>query len=308
MATETPDLSAPAGQPNRDYVFAGMAALLVLFVGLTVRGDPITALIPPAVGAIALVFRTPALPIVFLFVLSYLLVFPLGVPFYWKENDVAGSQFRLQDLLVVAAALAYLICQYRSFGLSQEGMPSDTSQRVGPPVRRPAEAVPADEFPRMLRAVAAFVLAGQVAWLGLTYLSLDLRAVPPIRFGEPKSWQRGPFIVSPEITRFLLLVGAAGFGGLFARLAFGYWRLTKLSRDEARMMLLDTSWQEARRELNRQEKWRAWNRPGGTYTGAGRNRGWWPVLRFAFNAVLLAVAFVILGRVFGPILQSWSSR
>jgi hypothetical protein len=41
-------------------------------------------------------------------------------------------------------------------------------------------------------------------------------------------------------------------------LAFWYWRLTRLSPGEARMVLLDTGWRESRRELNRQEKWRAW--------------------------------------------------
>ena len=48
--------------------------------------------------------------------------------------------------------------------------------------------------------------------------------------------------------------------GLTSGLFFWYWRLARLTRDEARMILLDAEWADNRRELNRQEKWRAWAR------------------------------------------------
>ena len=55
-----------------------------------------------------------------------------------------------------------------------------------------------------------------------------------------------------------MLAGLMAVVTLPAALAFWYWRLTRLSPGEARMVLLDTGWRESRRELNRQEKWRAW--------------------------------------------------
>jgi len=42
---------------------------------------------------------------------------------------------------------------------------------------------------------------------------------------------------------------------------FRYWRLLRLSREEARMLLLDIEWGELRREMSRVEKWRAWAQP-----------------------------------------------
>jgi hypothetical protein len=66
------------------------------------------------------------------------------------------------------------------------------------------------------------------------------------------------FGTSEPLTRFLLLAGLVAVVALPTGLTFWYWRLTRLGPAEARMALLDTGWSEARRELNRQEKWRTW--------------------------------------------------
>ena len=245
-----PDPRPPAaGSPPRNLVFAGLAALLVVFVGMTLRGGPVAGAIAPAIGAAALVFRWSAMPVVFVVLLAYLLVFPFGVPYATAAvNDIADSGFRVQDMLLTAAALLYLACQYRVLGLP-----------------RKADAdVPEPAFRSLLVTVAVLVVAGQVVWLGLTSFSVDLRAVPPVRFGGPNPFGgpqfSGPFAVSAPGSRVLLLAAAVVAGGFAAWFAFWYRRLARLTPDEARMMLQDTGWREARRELNRQEMWRAWGR------------------------------------------------
>jgi hypothetical protein len=71
--------------------------------------------------------------------------------------------------------------------------------------------------------------------------------------------------MSAELSRFLLLVFAAAAVVFVGRLAFGLWRLARLTPDEGRLVLLDTAWREQRRELARLETWRA-------YPAAVRNR------------------------------------
>ncbi|MGL6095475.1 MAG: hypothetical protein ACRC7O_06720, partial [Fimbriiglobus sp.] len=74
--TEPDDATLWRAGPVRDTVFLGMVALVVVFVGMTVRGGPLPGLIAPAVGALGLAFRLPTMPVAFVGTLAYLLVFP----------------------------------------------------------------------------------------------------------------------------------------------------------------------------------------------------------------------------------------
>lgn len=258
MAAGDADPAPPPSRPDRDYLFAGFAALLVVFVGMTLRGGVAAGAVAPAVGSLALLFRWTSMPVVFLLLLSYLLVYPFGLPYYTAGvNETVGSRFRTQDVLLVAAVLIYLSAQYRLLGLTDSLMPADPPARRA---RRPLAAAADGEFPQMMLAVAGFVLAGQVAWLGLTSLTLELDEFPPVKLGRPNPWLDEPYAPPGWLTRGLLLGGTAALGGFAARFGFWYWRLARMTRDEARMTLLDAGWRETRRELNRQEKWRAWGR------------------------------------------------
>ena len=265
------DAPAPAARPDRDYLFAGLAALLVVFVGMTLRGGPVPGAVAPAAGLLGLLLGWTSMPVVFLLMLAYLLVFPFGLPYYsGAVNDAVGSQLRVPDLVLTAAALIYLIAQYHLLGMTDRVVPTDPAPGTTGTVRRPAAAVVPGEFSRLLSAAAASVVAGQAAWFALTHLSLDLDGFPPIRLGPPAApTPDDPYTASAWFTRTVLLGGAAALGGLAAGFAFWYWRLLRLTPDEARMMLLDAGWRESRRELNRLEKWRAWGRTRAARRGGG---------------------------------------
>jgi hypothetical protein len=247
----------------RNYLFVGLAALLIAAAVLTFRHGHLLAALPAGVAALGLLLRSPVMPGVFLVVLN-LAVVPLTV---WLNrsgySDVPVSHFRVMDMVLVAAALTYFACQYRLLSLTFQGMPPDAPPGLRPkwdkPPKRPGATAPPEELGRMFAGVAACVLVGQVAWLLVSELRLDFRDVPPLRLARPAvSLLRGEYSQSEPLYRFLMLSGVLALTVLPAALAFWYWRLTRLGPGEARMVLLDTGWRESRRELNRQEKWRAW--------------------------------------------------
>ena len=47
-------------------------------------------------------------------------------------------------------------------------------------------------------------------------------------------------------------------GTLVARLVFGYWRLRVMTPAQGAMLLMDTGWDETKRERVRVEGWRMW--------------------------------------------------
>ena len=253
----------------RDYVFVGMIALIVVFVGMTLRGGMTSGLLAPLIASLGLVFRWSGMPLVFLVLLSYLLVFPYGLPI--QPNGIAettGHNFRITDLVLVGAVAVYFGCQYRLLSLTARAMPSDLmfDKSKHPPVR-PAETMLEGELARLLWTVGGIVFAGQVAWFLLTTFTLDLREFPPLRliprptFGMSETG----FGISPPFARLVMVLGTLTFCLIAMRLVFWYWRLTRLTPEQARMVLLDTEWSESRRELNRQEKWRASRHPGGVF-------------------------------------------
>ncbi len=289
----------------RNYLFAALAALLVIAAVMFLRGGLPAALIPTVVAALGLLLRWTAMPRVFLLLLAYLIALPFGVPLGSAYSDVPGSHFRVVDVILVGAVLTYFACQYRLSSLTLEGMPLDVPphlrrKRDRPPVR-PGSLAPPEETGRLFAVIGLCLLIGQLAWLLVSELRIDFRVFPPVRLAYPT----GPFPrppgfgeLSEPTTRFLLLMGLLAVVTVPAGLVFWYWRLARLNPAEARMVLLDTGWREARRELNRQEKWRAW--------GAARRlraRPWWvrgrTVLRVVFVAscilgVILAFWLVVL--------------
>jgi hypothetical protein len=259
----------PAPRPDRDYLFAGLAALLVVFVGVTMRGGPVPGAAAVAPGLLGLLVGWTSMPVVFLLLLSYLLVFPYGLPYYPAAvNDAVGSHLRVPDLVMAAAALIYLTAQYHLFGLTDRLMPADPA--AGPPAggRRPPGAVVPGEFGRILAAAAASLAAGQAAWFALTHVALDLDAFPPVRPGPPPMMPEA-FGAAAWFTRVVVLGGVVAAGGALAGFGFWYWRLLRLTPVEARMVLFDAGWRESRRELNRIEKWRAWGRARAARKGGG---------------------------------------
>jgi hypothetical protein len=297
--TEIDDATLWKQGPVRDTVFVGLVALIVVFVGLTVRGGLLPGVLGTACGVIGLALRAPAMPVLFVAVLSYLFVFPFGVPGVTAGfGETRGTAFRVTDLVLIAAAVVYLVCQYRALGLTVRAMPADTTAPERSPVRRPSSIVPENELGGIVWVVAGAVLAGQVAWVLLTAVGVDLRAVPPLTV-TPGQDADDEFVLPPTGGRLLLFLGLTAGTALVARFAFWYWRLARLTKAEGDMILLDTGWREARREINRQAKWAAWARPDGRYTGPAEPVppiSVWGWVRRVFVGFLLATAVFVVAR------------
>jgi hypothetical protein len=248
----------------RNYPFASLAGLVLVFVVMFQRGADVGGLLVVMIGVAGLVLRWTVAPGVFILILVYFIVFPYGIPEmgYASRYEIEDNRFNFSDLLLAGAALVYLACQYRVFGLTQQAMPHEMKfpRKSDKPYRRPPAAITQTEIPRFLYLTAGVVFAGQFLWLIFTSLEVDAERTIPLRIAESQRslFGRGDQMLSPGATRFVLITGTLFFGTLLARLVFGYWRLRTMRADEANALLLDTGWVETRREYVRLNVWKRW--------------------------------------------------
>lgn len=315
--------AAPDAKPSdpaaasRSYVFIGLMALLVVAAAMFARsyGSLIAALLPAAVAATGLLLRWTAMPVVALLLLAYFIVLPFG----WMlggsfPSDVHGSAFRLLDLVLVAACLVYFASQYRLFSLTTRAMPSDdpAAPKGETPRLRANALVAPDEYQRLSATLVGCLFAGQFLWIVIATVRVDFALFPPFELASDvfstRTFSPGRGGRDRPEHRFLMLLGVFGLASLVVGLVFWYWRLTRLSRAEGAMTLLDTGWRENRRELNRQEKWRAWGvkrarRAAGLLDEPPKSRGlsWAGCFHLALFAVLGPIALFLLIRLAWPI-------
>ena len=249
----------------RNYLFAALAGLALVFVVMFQRGADAGGLLCVMIGVAGLVLRWTVAPPMFLLVTVYFVVFPYGIPElgYASRFEIEDNRFNFSDLLLSGAALVYLACQYRVFGLTQQALPHEMKvpRKSDKPYRRPPSAITQTEIPRFLYLTAAVVFAGQFLWLVFTTVEVDPEGTIPLRFaGSARSRFRRESWLPPGSTRFVLIAGTLFFGTLLARLVFGYWRLRAMKPDEANAVLLDTGWLETRREHVRVNVWKRWRR------------------------------------------------
>jgi hypothetical protein len=297
----------------RNYLFAGLAALLVVTAVALVRpnGSLIAAVVPGLVAVLGLLTRWSSLPVFFVLLQAYFLFSPLGIPFLgFRDEPVRLTHFRLLDLVLAGGTLVYLAAQYRLMSLTDRAFPPDTpgnSPRVvEPPVERPGANVAPGEFGRLFAVLAACVLGGQLLWLVVAEFEADYRRFPPVRVNREAGLPSadGPFKPTDSSSRFLLFTGLAGSAAVATGMVLWYWGLARLTPARARMLLLDVLWREHRRELNRQEVWRAWvlarGRPAAERPRRIRPPG--ELRRVVFRIILLigimllfwAIAFCVL--------------
>jgi hypothetical protein len=248
----------------RSYVVVVAAALLVIFVSGLIAGTLIAGLVPALIGIVGLTMRGGALPMVCVVAVAWFQALPFGVPIRGATPiDPRFTHFRVQDLLLIAAVMIYLIAQYRLFSLAHRVVPDDRLVKVrradsGPPELRNADDVEEREIPQLLVVATAALIAGQLLWLILSETVLDFRSLPPFR-GRPGGFRDSWHYASREIL-FALGLGLALF---FGRLTFWVWKLKTMSRDEAQLALADTGWVEMRREAARLETWRIYGKRRG---------------------------------------------
>jgi hypothetical protein len=256
-------MSTPAAeQPNvfnrlrppatLNYVFLTGAGLLVYFLIMGQRGNDAGALIAILVAVPGVLARWVVAPALVLILTTYLLVDPgflnlvgafTGARWFLPRDN---AEFNIEDVILAAALLAYVIGHFRLTALVHQGMPDDPTTRserdpANPP-RRPLELVPADELPRTLIVGGSCVIAGQVAWV--------------VFMGLEGLGGRGVF--TPGTGRFLLTVWMAGIALMVVSAALVYMRSGRMTRREASLVLRDEYFHENRRETDRLQRWRKW--------------------------------------------------
>ena len=280
------------GEGPRDYLFIGVAAVLVVSLVLLHRsgGNPFVLMaVLPALGALFL--RATILPAAFLVVLVYLAIYPDGRPVGLPPPAIVSqAHFRIVDLVFVAAVGVYFVAYYRLTSLKYRilattaSLPAVAGSPESPavPVARQGAAVAGDEYARAFAQVLGLTFAAALAWQITNVVSVEPLRVPPFRLEVTGN---------DGTSRFLVAAGALAAGSLAAGSLVWYWSASKMRPAVARQFLLDLGWGESRRELNRREKWRAWGR--GQLTREPFRVPFRAILRIlAFCAMMLLAMFV----------------
>lgn len=248
---------------TRNYLFAGFAALAMVFVVMLQQASDIGGLMLVLLGAAGMVLRWPAAPVLFLLLMLWFLIFPFGIP----DPDSMPLEFdagslRVADMLLAFSVVVYLAAHYRVYGLTAQAVPFDQRfpRKGEKPLRRPTDLVSEGEIPRLLYVTGGVVLAGQLVWVFVTSFEVDVLGEVPLRLsaGRQGVWPPRNRDMPAGMTRFILTTGLLFFGTLLAWLVFGYWRLRRMTPAEGGMVLQDANWDETRRERVRVERWRTW--------------------------------------------------
>jgi hypothetical protein len=256
----------------RDYSFLCMGALTLLLVALVLRQPDPWALFPPLVGALGLLFRWRAAPVLVLLAVALLLFtwwfgtnpgrilqFALDWMMWWRvriQPWTTGRPSRdilpISDLLLAVSLLGYAAGQYRLQGLLGHLFPADPrrareaarhgkaeAKRVKEALRRSPDLVAPRELVALLLALPA---CG-----GLAYLFWDWLMGRTTRLEiENSAWQG------------ILVLWLLGGGVLAAAALLRYLALRRATSAEAAMYLQDQVWRETRGEQRMLNRWLAW--------------------------------------------------
>ena len=231
------------------YLAGGLGSVVVVAAVLLERsGGGTAALVAVAPAVVGLVLRVAWAWVATLLIVAFLQVYPDGDPLFRAPPvpaDRAG--FRALDLALVAGVLGYLTCQFRLLAV-RRAAPAD--RPTDAPLARPAGPAAPGELLGAAAAAAAAVVAGQLVFLLATTFEVEPGRSPPlVRSFNNRPDSRAALAAGAA----LLFAGAAGLWAWYARAA-------GQTPDQARAYLLDVAWAESRRELSRQELWRAWGR------------------------------------------------
>ena len=222
-------------QPAPLSLVIGLGAAAVLAAGLAAGPGVVAGGLVGGLAAFGLLAKWPPAPPLVLLLAAYLSLFPDGWPGgEWLSDGGVAAGPKLLPLLAAAAAVVYAAAHYRQLSAADHDEES--------PV-----------WPMALFGGAAAAVVGGRLLLAAAVLFRPDYARGPLRF--IRATDDDPWRV--VFARFLMLAAVAGVGAVAAGLGLWLARLNRLSAAEARQLLLDTRWLEARRELARLETWRA---------------------------------------------------
>ena len=253
-------------KPDRPSVFARLrepaalnylvmtgAGLLVYGMIMMGRGNDAGALLAVLLAIPGILARWTASPILILLLTTYLLIDPgfmtltgfvTGLP--WATPRAPGG-FNLEDVILAAALLAYVIGHFRLTSILHQGMPDEPTARRDARPAEPAEAAGRDRRPGRVAADPRRRLRVRDRRPGRVGGDRVRRAGRPARrFCIPRD--------RPVPDRRLgnRPRAAGGLGG--ARVPAD----ARHDAAEAALVLRDEFFQENRRETDRLQRWRKW--------------------------------------------------
>ena len=245
----------------RAYIFIGLAALLVYYTLMSDRGGELGALLTIVIAVPGLIGRWTISPILFLILVTYLIFDPgfagLAEAFDSYRRSYSGRRsftgnVVLEDLLLAASILLYLMAHYRLMSFVHKSMPDDPApRRKGQPEpdipRRPFKLFAERELGILLGIGVACVILGASLWFLISGY---------------ESGQRlgGTWGLSRPVARFIVFMWSVGTGAVLVGVVFRYLALRSMSWFEARLIVQDLFYLETRREQERIYRWRDWFR------------------------------------------------
>jgi hypothetical protein len=175
----------------------------------------------------------------------------------WAPRFGAWTALQIEDVVLCAAAMAYVAGHYRLVSLWRHILPPDPRQRyrehspvIVPlgrlgrvaPQHRPAALLSRAEIAWFVLQLPLFALLAQGTWVVLS--------VPRDLFSLEPRW----------LVQLVQLAWALVLGLLLAGQLFRIVRLLRMERATAKMLLQDALWHETRREQRRIGRWLAWRR------------------------------------------------
>jgi hypothetical protein len=237
-----------------------MGALTLMVAALVLRKPDPWVILPALLGALGLMFRWRAGPvIVLLAVLLLLLAWWLGTspgrilvhalawvlwlvgrfrgrlpP--WRTGPLSRDILPVSDFLLAVGVLTYAAAQYRLQGLTRRLFPAKKGEEAG---RRSPDLVTGREVMALLAAAVACGVGAALFWRWLQGRSTDLEIPDP-------AWQG------------ILVMWLLGGGILALATGLRYLALRRMAPQEAQLYLQDELWLETRREQRRLNRWLAW--------------------------------------------------
>jgi hypothetical protein len=160
----------------------------------------------------------------------------------------------LQDVLLCAALLGYVIGHYRLQAIWYHILPTDVRQRAQTPRRRwpwfwkrspllleqrPGTHITAKELALLVVTLPVWALLGQVAWALL-----------------PQRWNL--LGLPMRLVQILVVLWILAIGGYLTTALLTYWKYRQHDPATAQLYLQDQLWRETRGEQRRVNRWLAW--------------------------------------------------